>query len=250
MRSQFNFNGTTYSGLYQKNAGPLLLLFHGLGLSSLEYEGLISALPSAQILALDMPGHGESGFNNPDEWPEQDIVAATLAWLKELAATQILVVCHSAGGVPGLATAMALKEKCIGYLSFEGNLIASDCGMVSRKASTLSEQELREEMIPGLISYAKERHEPIDSYVKIKPMAFKLWARNVVEQCDKGLLLERFKQLPHHHYVCGSNSKNPELLSLLDPEEKTVVSDCGHMMMYDQLAACIDIVKNFASKAS
>jgi 3-oxoadipate enol-lactonase len=98
-----------------KGPAPLFCI-HGAGMSSVSWMELVKRLPPARrVVALDLPGHGQS-----ERWPEQPSIAgyrdAVEAVCSELKLQRIVLVGHSMGGAVALAYALAWPEKVAGLV--------------------------------------------------------------------------------------------------------------------------------------
>ncbi len=99
------------------DGSPALLCIHGAGGSSVAWMELVRrAAPVRRIVALDLPGHGQS-----DPWPHEgdtlttyrDAVGTTAGTLK---LERAILVGHSMGGMVALACAAAWPDKVAGLV--------------------------------------------------------------------------------------------------------------------------------------
>jgi pimeloyl-ACP methyl ester carboxylesterase len=93
----------------EAGAGPLLLLLHGHEQSAASWRWVIPALArTRQVLALSLPGHGESGPAADGHAPGADLAPFVAAFLSAVGAEAPLdLVGHSAGGAIALRLALA-----------------------------------------------------------------------------------------------------------------------------------------------
>jgi pimeloyl-ACP methyl ester carboxylesterase len=93
----------------QAGAGPLLLLLHGHEQSAASWRWVIPALARThQVLALSLPGHGESGPGADGHAPGADLAPFVAAFLSAVGAKAPLdLVGHSAGGAIALRLTLA-----------------------------------------------------------------------------------------------------------------------------------------------
>ena len=93
----------------QAGAGPLLLLLHGHEQSAASWRWVIPALARThQVLALSLPGHGESGPGADGHAPGADLAPFVAAFLSAVGAEAPLdLVGHSAGGAIALRLTLA-----------------------------------------------------------------------------------------------------------------------------------------------
>jgi pimeloyl-ACP methyl ester carboxylesterase len=93
----------------EAGAGPLLLLLHGHEQSATSWRWVIPALARThRVLALSLPGHGESGPAADGHAPGADLAPFVAAFLVAVGAEAPLdLVGHSAGGVIALRLTLA-----------------------------------------------------------------------------------------------------------------------------------------------
>src|SRR6202167_4091297 len=93
----------------EAGAGPLLLLLHGHEQSATSWRWVIPALArTRRVLALSLPGHGESGPAAGGHAPGVDLAPFVAAFCSAVGAeTPIDLVGHSAGGAIALRFALA-----------------------------------------------------------------------------------------------------------------------------------------------
>lgn len=100
-------NGIAY---VEKGRGEPLLLIHGVGLNADAWASQIDAFADThRVIALDMPGHGESAPPRHDAGLG-DYVAEAVALLDELGIERANVVGHSMGGL--VALGLGLDHPC------------------------------------------------------------------------------------------------------------------------------------------
>ncbi len=120
-------------------SGPLLLLVHGVGSSRRTWEPVLRLLEQrgAHVIALDLPGHGESAKGRRDY--SLGALASTVRDLMDhLGERRAVLVGHSLGGGVSLQFAYQYPERIEGLV-----LVAS--GGLGREASPL----LRAASLPG-----------------------------------------------------------------------------------------------------
>lgn len=88
------------------SAYPVLLLIHGAGGSHLDWPSTVRYIDKVPVIALDLPGHGNScrpGRQTIDEYAN-----VTIDFVEKLGLTRVIVVGHSMGGA--IAQMVALQK--------------------------------------------------------------------------------------------------------------------------------------------
>ena len=95
----------------ERGDGEPLLLIHGVGLNAEAWGPQIEALSDThRVVALDMPGHGESALSGSEL---SDYVAQAVALLDQLGIARANVVGHSMGGLVAIGLALAHPERVL-----------------------------------------------------------------------------------------------------------------------------------------
>jgi pimeloyl-ACP methyl ester carboxylesterase len=89
--------------------GPPVVLLHGVFMDHTLWDGVATALPGHNLVAVDMPGHGENVALSADETID-DHVLQVAATLDELDLGAAVIVGHSWGGMVGLRLAERRPE--------------------------------------------------------------------------------------------------------------------------------------------
>ncbi len=102
----------------QGDARPALLLIHGAGCGSSHYAGLLPQLgPHARVVAIDLPGHGQSDAPTPPT-PPRDLlelyVQVCLDLAEHLGLGRYMVAGHSMGGAVAQLLALRAPERICG----------------------------------------------------------------------------------------------------------------------------------------
>ena len=107
-----------YAAYGEDSAGqPPVVLVHGAGGTHLHWPPQVRRLAGMRVLALDLPGHGQSATADAARQAASSIevkTAAVLAVLDELRIERAVVVGHSMGGAIALALALAQPERVAG----------------------------------------------------------------------------------------------------------------------------------------
>jgi pimeloyl-ACP methyl ester carboxylesterase len=185
-------------------ADPQTLVYlHGLGSSRRDFEPAAAApeLAGARLLALDLPGSGET----PDS-PDLPLGIPELVRLVESAVVALdlnrfHLVGHSMGGLVGLLVSDRDPRRIRTFTNVEGNLAPVDCRVFSQRVLELAASRTPEEIIdlleeelalsprPGLSQFAARfRHE-------VQADAFVRYCESIVGISKNVPLLSMFRDL-------------------------------------------------------
>ncbi len=92
--------------------GPTLLFLHGFAASKDHWVRLAQALPdSLRLVALDLPGHGDSPFDPDERYDVPRLVRGVAAAVAALGLEEVIVVGNSLGGLVATRLALAQPEQ-------------------------------------------------------------------------------------------------------------------------------------------
>ena len=95
------------------NQGPTVVCIHGAGGSHLHWGYQLRELATtAQIIAVDLPGHGRS--DQPGRSSIHDYSQAIIAFMDAIGCEQAILVGHSMGGAISMWTAFEAPERVSG----------------------------------------------------------------------------------------------------------------------------------------
>ncbi len=230
--------------LKRSGGGDLIVFLHGLGCVKENFADLwlASELAEASLLAVDLPGHGASHGLPRCAWSMEGMAecVAELLQRHRLANHRVHLVVHSMGGAVGLLLAQRTDLQVASFINVEGNLIASDCGLLSRRTAEMDAVEFRNGKFQKLKASARRSDDPIVRkwagwMETCDADALHACARSVVEWSDTGRLLEMFASLTVPRiYVYGDKSANPEALARLDAIPIRMIEDCGHFISVEK----------------
>ncbi len=249
----------TLATLSRQGDNDLVLFLHGIGSVKENFTALWDAPEFAgmALLAPDLPGHGASQGLPPVNSTMEGMAKVVCDILNDRVRDRVRlhVVAHSMGGAVGLLLAKQTPIPLASFVNVEGNLVADDCGMLSRRTADMDLKLFRDEKFARLKSRAREADDPIlrdwADWVEACPAeAFHASARSLVEWSDSGRLLEIFRALPvPKAYVCGEHSANPDVLMHLEAIPKYRFADCGHFVMIDKPAELSSVVWEVIAQA-
>lgn len=232
------------AALDRKGSNDLVLFLHGFGCQKENFAALWDApeLAGVALIAPDLPGHGASHGLAPETWTMQGIAEAVSNTVRPRLAAggRLHVVAHSMGGAVGLLMARDASLPLASFTNVEGNLVAADCGLLSRR---LAEMDL-EALLGGRFDKLKASARKSDDAIvqawagwleTCAPEALHAEARSLVEWSDGGRLLEIFLELDcPKAYVYGEKSANPEVITHLSQVPQFRIADCGHFVMNER----------------
>jgi pimeloyl-ACP methyl ester carboxylesterase len=134
------------STLNSKKRIPLILI-HGAGGSYLHWSAEIRHLRGEDILAIDLPGHGDSSGEGKETI--EDYVASLLEFMNNLDIDRAVIAGHSMGGAIGLRLSLDFPERIPG-------LILIGAGAKLRVHPQLIEYCSSESTYPKAVTQVKE----------------------------------------------------------------------------------------------
>lgn len=237
-----------------RKAGPnLLILLHGIGCTKESFDGVFNAesLQDYSICAFDFPGHGESSKRLPSKFftlrSYADITHIVIEQLVKRGSrsfgprthrpSRIFVAGHSMGGSVGILLAEGRQDvECL--VSMDGNLVAEDCGLVSRSIAEQNAERFSGEGFGRFIaslqaSKSRDSLTWAEWCAKTTPAAMHEAARSLVEWSDSGKLLDRFNTFERKAYLYGDQDDKQYLLRRFKDAAVSAVPNSGHFMMVD-----------------
>ena len=99
----------------QPGRGPAVVLLHGVGLRAESWAAQLAAFNwQAQLIALDLPGHGESARLDADAPILSDYRDALARFIEEVIGGPVVLAGHSLGGLLALDLALARPDLTLG----------------------------------------------------------------------------------------------------------------------------------------
>jgi pimeloyl-ACP methyl ester carboxylesterase len=233
--------GADFSVLRRNSGSALIFMVHGLGCAKECFSGAFACpeLSSFSLIAMDLLGHGgsplPSGFDS-----DMAIHAEGLrALVGSVPHERLHIVAHSLGGAPTLLMLDDGSLRPSSYISIEGNLVASDCGLVSRRAAGVDEATFVKEKWPRLLDRISGSGDPMlrqwGAWMqRVDPNAFYRCSVSLCNWSDGSRLLAIYRELTcPRTYICGALSKVTETLAALGGERVIEIPDCGHFPMLE-----------------
>lgn len=101
---------TPISALQWGEGPPAIVLLHGGSLNAHAWDAMLLLHPELEAVALDLPGHGHSGWFDDPLYLPLELAAAVTPAIAALAAPPVVLVGHSMGGHAALALAASRPE--------------------------------------------------------------------------------------------------------------------------------------------
>ena len=224
------------SATFRSQGSELLMLLHGLGCSKESFKDIWSRdeFSNYSIISMDLLGFGDSSKSDKFSYKLEDHAAVCAKVVNEVSSKRVHIVAHSMGAAIGLFLPDSLRNSILTFANLEGNLISEDCGLVSRKTSSVSFQKFLKEVLPDLKDLSKSLGEGRFFLDKSLPLGFYKSADSLVHWSCSGELILRFKKLScRKSYFYGESNSDMVVLNQLNSIEKVLIANAGHFMMND-----------------
>ena len=225
------------SYIFKGNSKKTLFFIHGLGCSkySFEYAWEQSDISdNYNILALDLPGHGDSICRNTSNYTIQFFADVCAELLRTINVNDISIIGHSMGGAVALELIKLVPEKINSFICLEGNLTLKDCTlslMISMNDENIFVNDIFPKNPDRFFHNLKADDSPPD------PVALYRSSKSLVDISNSGNLLEFFQQLSiPKFYIYGEKSRIKSTLDKLQNIQTTCILNSGHFMMIDNPA--------------
>jgi pimeloyl-ACP methyl ester carboxylesterase len=242
LRLKYHDERVDIAAKVRRTGKDLIVFLHGIGCNKESFNEAFraKALRAYSICAFDFPGHGKSSRFADELYSLQSYAEITNRVTRDLAFSRTYVVGHSMGGAVGIiATQSENSIQCL--VSADGNLVAEDCGLVSRKIADQSTgtfvREGFNQFLGALQSSSRRDYGAWFNWCRdADPHALHQAAKSLVEWSDSGKLLELFNALNCKAYLYGGQDNKDYLLHQIDAEVSAVPS-ASHFMMVDNPAS-------------
>lgn len=220
----------------------LVLFLHGFGCTKESFDQAfdIPELEPFSICSFDFPGHGQSDRAQSSSYSLQSYAEIANILIDHIGPNRVFMVGHSMGGAVALIATQGRQDiACL--VSVDGNLVAQDCGIVSRFTAAQTEEEF---ISTGYAEFSGSLQNSSCSdekawahwYAQAEPLALYESASSLVEWSDSGKLVEIFNVLDRKAYVYGDREHKEYLLPLLVDAQICQIKGAGHFAMIDNPA--------------
>ena len=222
------------SARYRSGGNDLVLFVHGLGCSKESFDDAFTypGFADFRLLAIDLPGFGDSSKLQEFSYTMEDQARVLMMVLERIGFSRLHIIAHSMGSAVALLAAEKISANLATFVNVEGNLIAEDCGLLSRRTIQIPFADFQEKAFDRFRSKGPRPWREQSS--KADPLAFYKSCQSLVSWSDSGKLLERFTNLRASTlYVYGDQNSDMAILTKLRGIRKVEIPDSGHFVMND-----------------
>lgn len=250
------YKGRTFSiATHQSHASSHWLVFlHGLGCAKESFDDVFKTKLAKQfsILTFDFVGFGASDKPEGFDYTLEDQAQLTLSLIAQFNPDQVTLIGHSMGGAIGTLVAREL-DSLSGFINVEGNLVAQDSGIVSRRTAEQSEAVFEASGFDAFLkmlesSKEKSFHEWAGWYAASSKSALHRSSHSLVGWSDSGELLEYFNGLHNKAFIHGDRTDISHLTDRFTDVDVFSVPHSGHFMMLDNPDEFYDSIESFVGQ--
>ncbi|WP_026581755.1 alpha/beta fold hydrolase [Bacillus sp. J33] len=257
--NKVSFNGTAIS-YYGEGQGEPVVLIHGFCGSKDYWSKVIPALAEEyHVIAVDLPGHGESGLPMEDTSIEKMAEALNDA-IQELGVEKVSLFGHSLGGYVTLAFAEAFADKLQKFALVHSTANPdSEEGKKGREvaAGKIDKEGIKpfvDGLIPNLFAPGEDHQEEMQIAKEIgygtNPEGAKAALKAMKQRPDRNQVLKN-TELPVL-LIAGEKDQiiPPEKSFTVDRTniQQVTIKGAGHMSMYEAPGELVEIIRGFMKK--
>lgn len=233
-----------------------VLYLHGLGCSKADFLGAtkIDALNAHTLVALDFPGHGNSGYTGKLDM--DDLVEITRLFIEKLKLHDLVLIGHSMGGLVALLFTERYAGIAKAFINVEGNLESEDCTF-SRQAAVVDYDTFSSAIIRNFKTVLQFSNKPgfkkcAETLVKYNSQeAMYDYSPSMVKYSDSGKLVQKFSSLEIPKcFIHGSDNSGlsyiPELMQEGIPVYE--IGDSHHFPQYDNPCEYYRVIADFLDR--
>lgn len=254
--------GNTEISYYDEGKGKPIFLIHGFAGSKQYWNEIIPRMASDnRVIAIDLPGHGESGMSK-DKYSIEEMASTVKEFMDILELEQVTMFGHSLGGYITLAFAELYSNYLNGF-----SLVHSTANPDSEEAKEARENNAKKIQEEGAESFieglSKKLFSPENTEANANEMEVtaKIGLKTKVDGLVSALVA--MKNRPDRNHVL-KEAELPVLLvageqdQIIPPEKtftvtranivKKEIKGAGHMSMYEQPDELVKVMKEFLAK--
>lgn len=262
MESKKLKSSNTELSYFDEGEGKPIVLIHGFAGSKLYWEKIIPDLASSyRVIALDLPGHGESGMGF-EKYSIDDMAVMIKDLLDHLELDKVILFGHSLGGYITLAFAERFPQYLNGF-----SLVHSTANPDSEEAKAGRESNAKKVQEEGTGSFVEGLAQKLFS-----PANTEVNARDIENTVQIGIstsidglvsALMAMKNRPDRNHILKKTALPVLLIAgvqdqIIPPEktftvkkeniEQRIIKGAGHMSMYEQPVELVKIMKDFLAR--
>ncbi|MGM0666337.1 MAG: alpha/beta fold hydrolase [Bacteroidota bacterium] len=233
-----------------------VLYLHGLGCSKADFLGAteIDTLNAHTLVALDFPGHGNSGYTEQLEM--DDLVEITRLFIEKLKLHDPVIIGHSMGGLVALLFSERYAGRAKAFVNLEGNLESEDCTF-SRQAAVVDYDTFSSAIFRNFKTVLQFSKKPgfkkcAETLVKFNSQeAMYDYSPSMVGYSDSGTLIEKFASLNIPKcFIHGSDNSGLSYIPELKQKGIPVyeISDSHHFPQYDNPGEYYRVISDFLAR--
>ena len=236
-----------------------VVYLHGLGSSRCDFEPAAAApeLAGARLLALDLPGSGDTPIPRDLPLGIRELVRVVESALDAIDLDRIHLVGHSMGGLIGLLLSTRDPERIATFTNIEGNLTPLDCRVFSRWVLELAASRTPQEIVelveakltasprPGVSTFAARFRR------EVQADAFVQYCKSIVEISDQAPPLLEFLDLRQPRlFVYGEGNRDLPYLDDLRAGgvELAEIPDSDHFPLYTNPRRFFEVLGSFLQR--
>lgn len=249
------FRGPIEVILTAPQAGPrdeeTIICLHGIQGDRSLFDRLTAEpfLESYDLLAIDLPGFGES--SKPESWDYnlESHAAAVLDVIAQLGLGRVHLIGHSLGGMIATLLTLRAAERILSVVSLEGNLTLEDCGL-SRDIAGIPFQQFAADFFPELKKKLRTSQEPsapfrLSALEAAGALAFYKISQSIVSWAKSGSLKIAFETAPCPKLLLYGEAGS--FKSRVDSPwcRQEAIPDAGHFLLHDNYANVAAAIRKF-----
>ena len=210
-------------------------------------------LQSFKLIALDYAGFGERRLEAYQGDPMDYAVAEIARILRNETQNACALVGHSMGGAISLLLNKTVSP--VALVSIEGNMIAEDCGFISRRMAAAEDERVAVGVKKSIMDGARTAKHPgqkmwAEDVAPVKTQTLRDYSKSLVKYSESGELLAIFNRLEcAKSYIYSDEYVGHPLLGKIDNNVSYHIPDSGHFVMEDQPELCAKIIRQTLQRA-